>query len=153
MLKPSLSLQKIRPFRGIDYLQLKGALSGYANAHSKIRQLLATGAISRVKKGLYVVDDTYNNTPASLEILANLIYGPSAISLDYALSYYGLIPEHVHTITSITPQRDKSFVTPLGHFSYRYLTMLYYVEHGKTASKAAIGMTSFGMWGKKSNPT
>ena len=123
---PKLHLRKISPFREIDYFQLKNALAEYANPHAKIRQLLATGAITRVKKGLYVLGDDYRDVPISLEILANLIYGPSAISLDYALSYYGLIPERVHTVTSITPQRDKNFKTPLGYFSYRYLTMKKY---------------------------
>lgn len=60
--------------------------------------------------------------PASLEVLANLIYGPSAISLHYALNYYGLIPERVHTVTSITNKRNKQFTTPLGEFTYHYLS-------------------------------
>lgn len=121
-----VNLWKISRFREIDYFQLKNALLEYANPHAKIRQLLATGALIRVKKGLYVLSDEYSNMPISLEVLANLIYGPSAISLDYALSYYGLIPERVYTVTSITPQRDKNFETPVGRFSYRYLTMKKY---------------------------
>lgn len=119
-------LNKISRFREIDYFQLKDALSCYANPHAKIRQLLAKGELIRVKKGLYVISDDYNDTVISTEILANLIYGPSAISLDYALYYYGLIPEHVRIVTSITPQRDKIFNTPVGQFTYRYLTMKKY---------------------------
>jgi predicted transcriptional regulator of viral defense system len=119
-------LNKISSFREIDYVQLKDALSCYANPHAKIRQLLAKGALTRVKKGLYVISDDYNDTAISTEILANLIYGPSAISLDYALYYYGLIPEHVRIVTSITPQRNKIFNTPIGQFTYRYLTMKKY---------------------------
>ncbi len=126
MSKFQFRLQKISPFREVDYFQLKNALHEYANPHTKIQQLLTTGALIRIKKGLYVLDDNHSNTPISLEVLANLIYGPSAISLDYALSYYGLIPEHVHTVTSITPQRDKAFETPLGNFTYRYLAMKKY---------------------------
>lgn len=125
-MKP-FQLREISPFREIDYFQLKQALSAYANPHAKIRQLLATGALVRVKKGLYVLGDAYNDQPISLQVLANLIYGPSAISLDYALFYYGLIPEHVHAVTSITPQRNKHFETPVGHFYYRYLAFKKYV--------------------------
>ena len=36
------------------------------------------------------------------EILANNILGLSYISFDYALSYYGIIPEAVHQITCET---------------------------------------------------
>lgn len=122
----NLLLNKISCFREIDYFQLKNALSHYANPHAKIRQLLAKGALTRVKKGLYVMSDDYNDTAISTEILANLIYGPSAISLEYALYYYGLIPEHVRIVTSITPQRNKIFNTPIGQFTYRYLTMKKY---------------------------
>lgn len=126
MSKFQFNLQKISPFSEIDYFQLKSALSEYAHPHTKIQQLLAAGALIRVKKGLYVLGKDYSNAPFSLTILANLIYGPSAISLDYALSYYGFIPEHVYAITSITPQRDKTFDTPVGRFTYRYLTMKKY---------------------------
>ena len=121
-----LNLRKMSPFREIDYFQLKNALKAHADPHAKIRQLLASAALIRVKKGLYVLGEEHNDTPISLEILANLIYGPSAISLDYALSYYRLIPERVHTVTSITPQRDKNFITSVGYFSYRYLAMKKY---------------------------
>ena len=55
------------------------------------------------------------------EYLANLIYGPSYISLDYALSLHGLIPERVETITSVTTRRSRHFDTPFGTFSYRML--------------------------------
>ena len=65
------------------------------------------------------MSDDHNDTPISTEILANLIYGPSSISLDYALYYYGLIPEHVRVVTSITPQRNKIFNTPIGQFTSR----------------------------------
>lgn len=120
------NLRKISQFRELDYTYLKNALSGYARPQLKIQQLLASGALIRVKKGLYVLGGDYSEAPISLEVLANLIYGPSAISLDYALSFYGLIPEHVHVVTSITPKRDKNFQTPVGHFSYRYLNMKKY---------------------------
>jgi len=50
-----------------------------------------------------------------------MIYGPSYISLEYALSFYGMIPESVKTITSITNKRNKLFKTELGDFSYKYI--------------------------------
>lgn len=57
----------------------------------------------------------------NLKVLANLLYGPSYISLEYALSYWGLIPEKVEEVTSMTNKRNKIFETPVGIFSYRYL--------------------------------
>jgi predicted transcriptional regulator of viral defense system len=104
-----------------DYALLTGALREYAGVRQKINELLKSSVIVRVKKGLYVFGPGYNNTLICKEVLANLIYGPSCISLEYALSYHGLIPERVETLTSVTPKRDKEFKTPLGKFSYRYL--------------------------------
>ena len=49
---------------------------------------------------------------------ANLIYGPSYVSLESALSYHGWIPEAVHNCTSVTSGRPRHFDTPHGRFSY-----------------------------------
>lgn len=103
-----------------DFNQLNAALNHYAHPRGKISQWLKTGELIRVKKGLYVFGRNASS-PYSIEVLANLIYGPSAISLNYALSYYGLIPEAVYTVTSITNKRHKAFATPVGNFTYTYL--------------------------------
>jgi len=109
-----------------DYNFIRQALSGYKNPRVKINDLLKKGAIIRVKKGLYVFGPSLAREPYSKEILANLIYGPSYISLEYALSFYGLIPERVETITSVTNKRKKLFNTPVGIFSYKYINPLIY---------------------------
>ena len=104
-----------------DYNFIRCALSAYKNPRVKINDLLKKGQIIRVKKGLYVFGPKLAREPYSKETLANLIYGPSYISLEYALSFYGIIPERVETITSITNKRKKLFETPVGIFSYRYI--------------------------------
>ena len=76
--------------------------------------------IIQVKKGLYVLSPDFGK-PIDLKVVANLVYGPSYISLEYALSYWGLIPEKVEEITSMTNKRNKIFETPMGTFSYKYL--------------------------------
>jgi hypothetical protein len=93
----------------LDYQQLMDYLKGYAKPRDKIRAMLKAGEIVRVKKGIiYVFGEDYRRGPWSREILANLIYGPSYISLDYALSYYGFIPERVVLPPSTVKQvRDR----------------------------------------------
>lgn len=56
-----------------------------------------------------------------LQWTANRIYQPSYISLEAGLSHYGLIPEAVYTMTSISTLKTKSFDTHLCTFSYRNL--------------------------------
>jgi hypothetical protein len=96
-------------------------LSSYAKPRDRIKRLLDAGDIVRVKKGLYVFGDAYRRALVSRELLANLIYGPSYISLDYALAWHGLIPERVTTVTSVTTGRSRTFTTPFGLFAYRSL--------------------------------
>ncbi|MDO4920301.1 MAG: hypothetical protein Q4E64_00505 [Phascolarctobacterium sp.] len=91
-------------------------LKDYANPYSKISRMVKQGECFRVVKNLYV---TERNIPGHL--LAGSIYGPSYISFDYALSYYGMIPEAVYTITCATfaKKKKKKYETPFGVFTYR----------------------------------
>jgi len=106
------------PQEEFDYQMLLHCLKDYERPRDKIRALLKKGAVIRVKKGLYVFGPDYSRGPFSREYLANLIYGPSYVSLDYALSYYGLIPERVETVTSVTCSKNRAFSTPIGRFTY-----------------------------------
>lgn len=112
-------LRKTIPWEEFDYQALLQALRDYAHPRDKITDLLAKGVIVRVKKGLYIFGDTYRTRPYSREILANLIYGPSCVSLEYALNYHGLTPEGSAALTSVTTKRGKQFQTPVGLFLYR----------------------------------
>lgn len=104
-----------------DYESLMQTLKHYKKPRDAITRFLRDGSIIRVKKGLYVFGENYRRGVICKESLANLIYGPSYISLEYALSYYGLIPERVEQITSMTPLRSKTFQTPVGIFDYVHL--------------------------------
>ncbi|MFN8550416.1 MAG: hypothetical protein U0103_02910 [Candidatus Obscuribacterales bacterium] len=112
-----------------DHLLITSALSPYQAVRQKINQLLKSGNILRVKKGLYVFGPKLRRNPVCKETLANLIYGPSCISLEYALSLTGFIPERVEVVTSVTPKKNKTFDTPIGRFTYRYLSAARY-PHG-----------------------
>jgi predicted transcriptional regulator of viral defense system len=104
-----------------DYQTLTDALKELASPRDKITRLLRQGVIIRIKKGLYVFGDKYRRYPYSKELQANLIYGPSYVSLDYALAYHGLIPERVEALTSVTPNRSRRFASPVGLFIYRQI--------------------------------
>ena len=108
-----------------DYQTLMGLLAGYGNPSMKASSLIKGGDIIRVKKGLYVFGEAYRRRPYSRELLANLIYGPSIVSSDYMLSRYGLIPEAVYALTSVTFKRAKVFKTPLGEFIYSQVPRKY----------------------------
>jgi hypothetical protein len=106
-----------------DYQTLLDMLGNYAHPRDKISDLMRKGMIVRVKKGLYVLGEGYRRRPYSRRLLANLIYGPSYISLESALAYYGLIPERVEAVTSVTTGRSRRFDTPIGLFIYREISL------------------------------
>jgi len=103
-----------------SYAYLMYCLRDYRSPRDKISRMIRKKEIIQVKKGLYVLASPFQQL-LDPKPLANLIYGPSYISLEYALSYWGLIPEKVYEITSMTNKRNKTFRTPLGIFSYKYL--------------------------------
>jgi len=121
-----MALRKSALTEEFDYNFIKHILCEYKHPRVKINDLLKKKEIIRIKKGLYVFGPEVARGPYSKETLANLIYGPSYISLEYALSFYGLIPERVETVTSVTNKRNKFFNTPGGNFSYRYINPAIY---------------------------
>jgi predicted transcriptional regulator of viral defense system len=104
----------------IDYQFVMDCLQNYGSPRSKLTRLLKSGALIRVKKGLYLLGPKFKHSPYCLEALANMIYGPSYISLERALQIYGLIPEHVEMVTSVTIKNSKQFKTPIGNFLYAH---------------------------------
>lgn len=105
----------------IDYIFVMDCLREYSSPRAKLTMLLKKGDLIRVKKGLYLFGLNYRKGPYSPEIMANKIYGPSYVSCEYALAYYGLIPEYVEEVTSVSTKRSRSFETPIGRFSYKHL--------------------------------
>ncbi len=108
------------PTHPFDYTYLTWVLRSYRSPRDKITRMLKRGDILQLKRGLYVLSPRHGGKiePA---VISNLLYGPSYVSLDYALSYWGLIPERVHEVTAMTNKRNKYFRTPLGVFSYKYI--------------------------------
>ena len=106
-----------------DYQALLDGLREYDRPRDKITDLLKQGEVIRVKKGIYVFGERYRRRPFSRELLANMIYGPSYVSLETALHYHGLIPEGVEAMTSVAGARGRRFFTPVGLFIYRGVSM------------------------------
>lgn len=104
----------------LDYQFVMDCLKNYGAPRAKLTRLLKSGALIRVRKGLYLLGPKFRHAPYCLELLANLIYGPSYVSLERALQIYGLIPEHVENVTSVTAKDSKIFKTPVGHFLYAH---------------------------------
>lgn len=103
----------------------KNKYDEYSNKDTKLSREIKEGNLFKIINGLYETDA---NTPGYL--LASSIYGPSYISFEYALSFYGLIPERVTTITCATfnKKKKKQYDTDFGIFTYRDVPASVYPE-------------------------
>ena len=94
---------------------LKEKYSDYVNPIDKIKRDADKGIIFRLTKGIYETDK--NTDPC---LLASSILSPSYLSFDWALSYYGLIPERVFAITSASfrNRKNKTFINYFGRYEF-----------------------------------
>jgi predicted transcriptional regulator of viral defense system len=110
----------------VDYQALMAQMPNQSHPRRKLKELQNKGYLIRLKKGFYVFTKEFIGQNYSPEIVANLLHGPSYLSLEYALSYYKLIPERVEVFTCVTSQKNKTFKTPVGLFTYRHLAASLY---------------------------
>lgn len=73
------------------------------------------GLTIRLKRGLYAFPGALPPDP----LIANTLYEPSYVSLEFALSYHGIIPETVYTITSVTTKGTRRFTAVGKTFTYQ----------------------------------
>ncbi len=109
----------------VDAQTLLTLLSDYQKPRECISRMVKNKELMRLKNGFYLIADKIRqgtNMLIPYEQIANLLYGPSYVSLEWALSFYGMIPERVHTVTSMTLGKNKEYHTPIGDFAYYKLS-------------------------------
>lgn len=99
-------------FTPLDLQRVFGV--SYETARKFILRYVKEGFFIKLKKGLYSLE-TY--LPSEFEI-ANRVYSPSYVSLEYAMMYYGIIPETVYNITSVATKSTREFA--INNISYAY---------------------------------
>lgn len=95
-------------------------LNEYTNPRDFISRMCKRGELLRLKNGFFVIAEKISKAPIPYEQIANLLYGPSYISFEWALSYYGMIPEGVYVVTSTSASKSKCYTTPIGTFSMSF---------------------------------
>ncbi len=96
-------------------------VAGDVTRHQAQRQLsdwVQAQKLIQLRRGIYTFPEQ-NPHPF---VVANHLVPGSYVSLQMALAYYHLIPEHVAVVTSVTTQRPGSYENKFGRFSYRHIT-------------------------------
>lgn len=91
-----------------------------SSRHAIIKRAIQENYLIPIRRDLYLITSSMKPLINSFEVAA-IIYGPSHISFESALSYHGWIPEAVRTTTSASAKRSKEFETPIGIFSYEHI--------------------------------
>lgn len=135
----------LKPFVGlvVSHATLTSVLAAYRAPNFKIHRWLDEGVLMSLKRGLYAVPDA--SSQLSLPLIANHVYGPSYVSMEFMLSRYGLIPERVVQVTSVTTRRGRVFENDLARFSYQRLPVAYYalgIDHVRESERVGFMVAS-----------
>ena len=83
------------------------------------------GLLVKLRNQYYAFPE-YRQVPNFSRYVANRIYSPSYISLHSALSFYGMIPEEVVQLTSVTTLKTAHFENDFGTFHYQNVKTPFY---------------------------
>lgn len=118
----------IRPYANVPLTHqlVSEVLLDYNRPNDKISDLVQSGFLISLRRGLYVPGPELDLPIPHLFVIANHLRGPSYVSLETALSHWGMIPERVYEINSITLKTSQVYETSIGRFTYRHLISPYY---------------------------
>ncbi|MCK5416733.1 hypothetical protein KAI92_04890 [Candidatus Parcubacteria bacterium] len=105
-------LEEFKDFNAIFYQNIKN-IFGKVNA-SQLSEWRKQKKIISVKKGIIILP----NSKIDILLLSNEL-NYSYISLEYALSYYQIIPDIAQVITSVSKDRNEKITNEVGNFQYR----------------------------------
>lgn len=88
-------------------------MASYASPAHLLMRLVAHGEFIRLRRGLYADTQRIDHF-----LIANRLVSPSYVSFETALAHYGMIPERVEAIMSVTTHRGTKFSTPVGLFQF-----------------------------------
>lgn len=109
-------------------------------AQRQVADWARAGKVVQLRRGLYALA---GRRPHPF-VVANHLVPASYVSLQMALSYYSLIPEHVAIVTSVTTQRPGQWQTPYGRFAFHHVqTDFFYGFEYRAVSQTQSAFVAF----------
>lgn len=103
-----------------------------ASLRARLYEWRKAGKLLPLRRGMYAIAEPYRRTPVDPAQLSNVLYTPSYLSLEWALSHYGLIPEKTVAFTAITSRVPRTFNNDFGTFTYRNVKQTAFFGYGTT---------------------
>lgn len=120
-----MNYQQLRAqFKDMPLIVSRDVLQGAEdpqNLRNQLQRWEKKGLLIRLRRGLYLFNPNDRGVEIDFSYLANRLYEPSYVSLEYALNFYGLIPERVIAVTSITTRKTMRFKNAAGNFIYQHI--------------------------------
>ena len=113
-----------RQVQGQAIIRSRDVVRGFDKPQAMLNQLTRwqkRGLLVPLRKGIYVLNPDDRKIEAEPAVIANALYEPSYVSLEYALNFYGLIPEAVKDVTCVSTRKTAKFDNPLGTFRYQHI--------------------------------
>lgn len=108
--------KRLKSYQVFSLQDIRKSMPGFS--YRQLDRWEKKGYLRKIKRGFYMLADL-ELSERFLFFTANKIYSPSYISLEKALKFYGLIPDEIFQITSVSSKKTTSFETAVGNFSYR----------------------------------
>ena len=89
------------------------------------------GKLCRIRRGWYLIEKPYRARDVSEAVIANTVVEPSYLSLEWALGFYGLIPEAIFNPTSITTARGIGFTAKDRGYFYHHVQPAFFAGYEK----------------------
>ena len=99
-------------------------LAGNANPDQirlQLNRWINSGKVIQWRRGVYSLAPPYRKETPHPFVIANHQQPASYVSMQTALSFYGLIPDIAQAITSVGSGRPEQLTNPLGSFIFRHI--------------------------------
>jgi hypothetical protein len=92
-----------------------------ARVRLQLSRWITAGKLLQLRRGLYALAPAWRKVEPHPFLVANALQRGSYVSLQSALAFHGVIPEHVPVVTSVGPGRPETIRNALGTFQFNHV--------------------------------
>ncbi|MCJ7499014.1 hypothetical protein MUP29_02055 [bacterium] len=99
-------------------------LAGHGSAsqvHLQLTRWVKAGRLMQLRRGVYALTPAWRKVEPHPFVVANRLQRGSYVSLQAAMAFFGIIPEHVPAVTSVSPGRRETVKNDLGSYQFNHI--------------------------------